>query len=159
MKVRLVVLLLLCCATAAVGQKAVCPWFTSGSAVRILGGEVTVTAHSENNWEGSCRLVRGVGDSAQTIEITVSKTKTEPCPAGSVQLKALGNEAVQCRRPEQQIRLAYTIAGRVRDAYFAVTMTNVPQAVQEAPADARPSDNFSASILERVAEQVAGNLY
>jgi hypothetical protein len=51
------------------------------------------------------------------------------------------------------------IAGRVRNVYFMVGIGNVPGATALPPAPARPSDPFSASILERITEQVVGNLY
>ena len=124
-----------------------------------LGGEVTMVAHASGNAEGSCRFENHSGKVAQTIEVQVGKKDSHPCPTGSKGLQALGNEAAQCTHTNSQGDESDTIAGRVRDVYFVVTMTNVPDAIREPSADARPSDPFEASSLERVAEQVAGNLF
>jgi hypothetical protein len=160
MTLRIALLLLLISAPAAFSQvPAVCPWFTTGSAAMELGGEVTMVAHASGNLDGSCRFEHHSGKVAQTIEILVSKKDSHPCPTGSKSLQALGNEAVLCTRTNSQGSESDTIAGRVRDAYFVVTMTNVPDAIREPSADARPSDPFEASPLEQVAEQVAGNLF
>jgi len=150
--------LLLAFTTASRAQSTpACPWFTSGTAAKFLGGEVTAAVHAENNFEGSCTFIRQPG--SQTIEVLVSKTNSDPCPKSSPIVKALGNEAVQCRRTNPQNQIMNTIAGRVRDVYFVVTMINVPDATREPSPDTRPADPYSASLLERAAEQVAGNLF
>jgi len=160
MKLRIALLWILTSGMAAIAQvPAPCPWFSSGSAEMALGGAVTTTAHSSSNWDGSCKFEHQSSTGAHTIEILVSKTDPHSCPAMSKNLKALGNEAVQCSRENAQRQESDTIAGRVRDAYFVVTMTNMPDAIREPSADARPSDPFEGSLLERVAEQVAGSLF
>jgi hypothetical protein len=137
--------------------QSVCPWFTLGSAAWFLGGDVTVTARSGGNWEGSCRFVRTTRAMSATIEILIGKVNTHTCPEASTKVPALGNEAVQCRRANDH---ADIIAGRARDAYFVVSLTNVPAAAdsEKAP-NAHPGDRFNASLVEQVAEQVVGNLY
>ena len=135
---------------------AVCPWLTTGSAAVALGGEVTIVTQSSGNWDGSCKFEHHSEKVTQTIEILLSRTDSHPCPAGSTTLKALGNSAVQCAHTKPNGDESDTIAGRVRDAYFVVTMTNVRGAIGE---QARSSDPFDASPLERVAEQVVGNLF
>ena len=47
----------------------------------------------------------------------------------------------------------------MRDVYFVVSLTNVPEAPAHEPASTRSSDRENASGAERVAEQVVGNLY
>jgi hypothetical protein len=156
----IVFLLILASASVAPAQSTVaCPWLTSGSAAKALGGDVTMTAHASENGEGSCEFVRQVGPVMEKIDIEVGKSDTHPCPDGSTALSALGNQAVQCRRNPSPGQRADIIAGRVRDVYFVVTMVNVPGAAEEASADARPVDSYGASLLERIAEQVVGNLY
>ncbi len=91
------------------------------------------------------------------LRILVGKVDRHVCSQGSTQLKALGNEAVQCRRPDAQGHPWDVIAGRMRDVFFVVT-SNVPDAAETPRADGPPTDPYSASILERVAEQVVGNL-
>jgi hypothetical protein len=158
--VRLVVLLILIASsTVAVGQAvAACPWLTSGTAAKLLGGDVTVMARVDATGAGSCSFARQNGATSASIEILVGPTDTHPCPQGSMQLKALGNEAMQCRvaKPAQP---ADIIAGRIRNIYFVVTMTNVSGANTTEPSDPRLADSYGASALERVAELVVGNLY
>jgi hypothetical protein len=162
MIVRIVLTLIVAClaatAQAQVQEQSLCPWLSAGSAKAALGGEVTVTAHSENNWEGTCRFTRQTAGVSQEIDIQVSRTTSNPCPGGSTKLKALGNEAVQCQRSMSSGEYADIIAGRVRDAYFVITASGLPQA-ENAPTVEHPADRYGASLLERLAEQVAGTLY
>ena len=156
MHVRVALFLIVSSCLPAMAQApVVCPWLSTGSAEVALGGDVTVTAHSEDNWHGECHFTRQTGGPAQTLDIRVSKVKSHPCPDGSAKLTALGNEAVQCSPSER----TDTIAGRVRDAWFDVTITGVPGATRETPSNTRRSDPYGATMLERLAEQVAGNLY
>jgi len=136
-----------------------CPWLTTGSAAKILGGDVTPMVRTSGNWEGFCRFTRQTGEAVETLEILVGKSDTHSCPDGSLKLKAIGNEAVQCKRSIATDQEIYTIAGRVRNVYFAVTLTNVAGAILDRSAEVRPADPYSASPLERLAEQVSGNLY
>lgn len=160
MIVRIALLLVIAPASAAFAQTTTaCPWFTSGSAARVLGGEVTVTARATGNWEGSCHFSRTAPDAQQAIDIMVGKVNTHPCSGGGAKINSLGNDAVQCQRMTGQAQPEATIAGRIRDTYFVVSIVNVPEAGREPLAIARPSDPYGASMLEVVAEQVAGNLY
>jgi hypothetical protein len=159
MKLRIALLLVFLSTPAFSQALTSCPWFTTGSAARALGGAVTMVAHASGNWDGSCKFEHRSEKITQTIAIQVSNTDSHPCPAGSRSLKALGNEAVQCSRANARGHEADTIAGRVRDVYFVVTMTNVSGAVREPSAHAHPSDPFESCPLERVSEQVAGNLF
>ncbi|MGA8673237.1 MAG: hypothetical protein WB679_25410 [Terracidiphilus sp.] len=160
MKLYFALVLMFTSAPTALSQvPSVCPWFTTGSAAMALGGDATVVAHASGNWDGSCKFEHHSEKVVQTIEIVVSKADSHPCPTVSTSLKALGNEAVQCSRTNEQGYQSDTIAGRVRNAYFVVTMTNVPAATREPSGQTRPSDPFEASPLGRVAEQVVGNLF
>lgn len=136
-----------------------CPWLTIGSAAKILGGDVTMTVRASGNWEGSCRFTRQTGEAMGALEILVGKADTHSCPEGSPKLKAIGNEAVQCRRSIAPGQETDTIAGRVRNVYFVVALTNVAGAILDQSGEARPADPYGASPLERLAEQVSGNLY
>lgn len=138
--------------------QARCPWLSTGSAATALGGDVTVTASFENNWQGSCHFALALPGSTQAIDIQVSKVNADPCADRSVRIRALGNEAVQCRRSISG-EPADTIAGRVRDTWFEVTMIGALETASR-PSDATPSkDPSGATMLEQIAEQVAGNLY
>jgi hypothetical protein len=152
-------LVIVSCSVATAQKPALCPWLSTGSAETALGGDIKLTAQSESNWQGSCHFTRLTGGSSRSIDIQISKVKMHPCPDGSPKVEALGNEAVQCIRPGPSGGQMNTIAGRMRDAYFEITMTGVPDATREEPASARPVDPYSATLLERIAEQVVGNLY
>jgi hypothetical protein len=156
----IVVFLIVASAVAAMGQTTTgCPWVTSGTAERLLGGEVSVTAHVEGNAAGSCGFVRQSGSRTASIEILVGPMDTHPCPQDSVKLKALGNEAVQCRHSSSSSQQSDQIAGRIRNMYFVVTMINIPGATRQEPSDPRLADSFGASPIESLAETVVGNLY
>jgi len=159
MRPSLCVAVLLACATFAAAQKpASCPWFSSGSAQAVLGGPVLSNLQVEGNAEGSCEFASQSSGNRRTLRILAGKADTHACPPGSTQLKALGNEAMQCRRTDAQGNRWDVIAGRMRDVFFVVSMSNVPDAVAAPSAEGRAADPHSASILERVAEQVVGNL-
>jgi len=80
---------------------------------------------ASGNWEGSCRFTRQTGEAMEALEILVGKADTHSCPEGSPKLEAIGNEAVQCRRSIAPGQETDTIAGRVRNVYFVVALTNV----------------------------------
>jgi hypothetical protein len=139
-------------------QPATCPWFSSGSAQAVLGGPVSLHFQAEENGQGLCEFTVQSGERTKMLRIVVGKIDRHPCPPESRQLKALGNEAIQCRRTDEQGHPWDVIAGRMRDVFFVVTTSNVPDAVATPKGDGPPTDPYSASILERVAEQVVGNL-
>ncbi|HUN85964.1 MAG TPA: hypothetical protein VMU48_16415 [Terracidiphilus sp.] len=145
--------------TAWAQTQTSCPWFTAGSAAKVLGGDVTIMAHSTGNWEGSCLFTRKTDSSLQDIEILIGKVKSDPCPVGSPRVIALGNEAMQCQRMTAAAQPEITIAGRIKDVYFVISMVNPSPAPGESPAGARHPDSGGASLIEQVAEQVVGNLY
>jgi hypothetical protein len=157
---RIVLMLMIASASVALAQTGTpCPWVSVGSVANVLGGDVKMVVQTAGNWNGSCRFTRQIGNVAQTLDILVGKTNAHLCPEGSQKLNALGNEAVQCQRRISPTQEADTIAGRVRDVFFSLTMTNVAEATRERSEDGRPTDPFGASPLEQLAEQVAGNLF
>jgi hypothetical protein len=144
---------------SALGQAAtICPWLTTGTAERFLGGGVTLVSNADNSASGSCRFTRN-GNNAVSIEILVGPVDTHPCPQDSVKVKALGNEAVQCAHSSSPSNQSDQIAGRIRKTYFVVTIANVPGATKKEPSDPRLNDAHGASFIERLAESVVGNLY
>jgi hypothetical protein len=152
-------LMLLPVAGSAAQTSNLCPWLSSGTAQKILGGAVSLTALSNGNWQGSCHFVHNDESKSESIDIVIGEVDTHPCPQASTKLPALGNEAVQCSHPGQAGQQVDIITGRMRDVYFMVAMTDVPNATQQLPSDAHLSSQYGASPLERVAEQVVGNLY
>jgi hypothetical protein len=136
-----------------------CPWLSTGSAAVALGGAVTLSAHVESNQQGMCGFSRESDGKVKVLEITIGKEDTHPCPLGSAKLSGLGNEALQCKNSKANGLCLDVIAGRMRDVYFVVSIGNVPDAASVPPATERPFDPYGASLLERVAEQVVGNIY
>jgi hypothetical protein len=124
-----------------------CPWLNDATAAGILGGPVQCKATAT-----TCDFV-GQQSHAQyrlRIEVrTMAKVRKEfasylsRCGRGATRLKAIGNEAYVCPRDR-------SVIGRVRDQVFSIrvstTAPSVPAAVLEEDA-------------QRVAEQVAGNLF
>jgi hypothetical protein len=137
---------------------AVCPWLSTGSAAEALGGAIKTDIHIESNAEGTCRFIRGAGNDQESIEITIGKTDTHACPAGSPKKVGLGNEAVQCKITPTGGPSLEMITGRVRDAYFVVGIRNSHEDPAASPAMHR-GDTEYPSVLDLVAEQVVGNLY
>lgn len=126
-----------------------CPWLTAGSAARVLGGDVSVTAEASNT-EGACHFVRTDG-TTNSLEIVVGMNSPAPCPAGSVKLVGIGNEATRCRIAASRGDTAEMISSRVRETHFAVILR-----VQKRTT--KPSDPQN-DALEQLGEQVAGNLF
>jgi hypothetical protein len=115
---------------------------------------VQLVAHADGNWVGSCQFTRQDGSTTKSLTINVGPADSHACPANSRPLKALGNEAVRCESAHEA-----NIAGRIRNGWFVITVTNVPGVTQKLYTDAKPPDAYRASLLEIIAEQVVGNLY
>jgi hypothetical protein len=130
----------------------VCPWLTQGTAAKMLGGDVSVIANVSDSGEGECKFTREQG-SPDTLEIVVSKTTLSGCPADSIPLRAIGNEAVLCRRSDPRGEGVQTVSSRVRDQHFTVTITT--RGHEKAVKAQDPQDEPVA----RIAEQVAGSLF
>lgn len=149
-------MLLLSAPTAALAQSSQsCPWLNSGTAAKVLGADVIVDAHSDSNWSGSCHFI-SAADSASSIEITVGSKESHPCGVGAKPLTGIGNTAELCSSRNSAGRDVQTVTGRVRNAWFTVTL-----AMQNAAGEhAHPSrDPSTPPAVEFLAEQVAGNLY
>lgn len=139
-------------APAKSGAAGHCPWLTKGSAETALGGTVIATAQVSDSGEGYCTFLRE-DNPKDMLKIVVQKAALPECPAGSLKLKGIGNEAAICtvqRSPQESVDM---IVSRVRDLHFSVVMT----------AHRRPSNGREVSPadspIEQVAEQVAGNLF
>lgn len=147
-------LVLVLLAPATVSAANNCPWLTQGSAETALGGRVSATVKVSSSGEGSCTFLRQEGP-RDTLKVVVQKAAMGSCPAGSPELKGIGNEAVMCtmrRSPNESVEM---IVSRVRELHFTVQVTTHKRG--SAAGDGRPDRMDSA--LEQLAEQVAGNLF
>ncbi len=139
---------------------AVCPWLTSGTAAAALGGPVELNLHLESTSQGTCRFTRGSGMEEESIEVAISKVKPPSCPVGGAKLAGFGNEAVECESTNSSAFAVNAIAGRLRDVYFSVRITTPRAKSPIPPANDEPGNpDIVPSILQRVTEQVVGNLY
>jgi hypothetical protein len=138
--------------TQAKQEKLVCPWLTEGTAGATLGAPVTttVTLHGDpSRPDGTCTFTAPQGSVLEVAVITT--TPFEPvCPAHSLKLPAIGNEATFCRADRR-----YVLTSRVRDLFFRTTLSTQPGGPQPDP----KQQEANQQQLERVAEQVAGNLF
>jgi hypothetical protein len=152
-------ILLLLSVTCAAQTPATCPWFSAGSAVSVLGGAVVSKIHVQSNSQGMCHFSRTSGDEKQFLDILIGKENPNACSRGSTKRTALGNEAVQCKNTNTDGQTLDVITGRMRNVYFVVSIGNVSDASIVPPGPNGSPDPYEASVLERVAEQVVGNLY
>jgi hypothetical protein len=136
---------------AKTSPQSMCPWLTQGNAARALGGDASVTVNVANTREGSCRFFRQ-NELPDMLQIVVSRVNLPACPAESLKLRGIGNEAARCRQPGSHGEAVEMVSSRVRDLRFTVTLTSRKSKSVKA---SDPQDD----ALEQVAEQVAGNLY
>ena len=125
-----------------------CPWLTRGTAARALGGDVLLSVNMSNTDAGSCKFSLQQKP-ADSLEIVVSKSALETCPAKSPEIKGVGNWATRCRTRDAHGESSEMISSQARDTYFTITLT----------LHARKHDSQQDSALEPIAEEVAGILY
>ena len=137
-------------------ENPVCPWLTAGTAAATLGAPATtaVTLHGDpDRPEGTCTFTAPQGS---ILEVAVTTTPSEPvCPVNSLKLPAIGNEATFCRLDRSPTETRYVLTSRVRDLFFRTTLSLQPSNSQPDPKQQEAIQHQ----LERIAEQVAGNLF
>jgi hypothetical protein len=137
---------------SAVRAEPICPWLTQGSAAAMLGGDVSAVIKLTPPEQGSCAFTLQQGATTYVLEVVVESTPRTTCPPTSQKLPGIGNEAVACRLQRSPNEAAEVISSRVRTLYFTVSLTT-----QGTPNPTLPL-NKPKDIVERAAEQVAGNL-
>jgi hypothetical protein len=121
----------------------------------VLGAPViaAVALHGDPDRPvGRCIFAREQAPLLPVLEIAVSAAPLVPgCPANSPRLPGIGNEATLCRLDRSPTETHYVLTSRVRDLFFRTTLfrPSPDPKQQEAP----------EHQLERIAEQVAGNLF
>lgn len=140
---------------APVGTHAanVCPWFSQGSADTVLGGDSKAVIQVSEAGEGFCSFTLHQAGTV-TLKVTVHTIPDPPCPAGSAQLKGIGNEAAICTRRPSHDEVIERIVSRVREKHFTVSI-NVQRKSTQPPEVGRHYEDG----LKQLAEQVAGNLF
>jgi hypothetical protein len=131
----------------------VCPWVTQGSADVVLGGDSAAAVQVSASGEGVCSFRLDQGGSASTLKVTVRKVAEGSCPAGSPELKGIGNEATICTVRRSRSEVVETIFSRVREMHFTVSIT-IRQKSSQPPEVGHFEDG-----IKQIAEQVAGNLF
>lgn len=151
MTLRAAILLVLAMAPVTFAQSPqACPWLSAGTAANILGGSVTTVAHSDSSWSGSCDFTV-TNDPIRKVDVMVGKTKPHLCESDATPLNGIGNQAEFCSHLDADGRQVQAVTGRVRGAWFVVTVVLPPAAGNQPPSD--------VSGIQFLAEQVAGNLY
>ncbi|HTW80361.1 MAG TPA: hypothetical protein VME23_12515 [Terracidiphilus sp.] len=130
--------------------QTICPWLSAGSVAKALGGEVDVISTGANATEGSCRFSRR-DSPTHWLEIAVGPGALPGCPAGSIKLAGIGNEAARCSTHDMHGDTSEMLSGRVRDVPFSLTLRE--------PGRDQESSDPQNDALEQLAEQVAGNLF
>ena len=127
-----------------------CPWLTEGSAVRVLGGNVKVFSQTTSSAAGLCIFTKldSVGDE---LKIIVGSS-APACPVRSAQVVGVGTQASHCDRNASSQEIEGMVSGAVREKRFAVVLS-------KRTASTKPEKLQNSSILDQVAEQVAGNLF
>jgi hypothetical protein len=153
-KLRLLcVLAALSLCSVARAQTAACPWLTEGTASALLNGPVAVTTRILPAGDSTCTFTLQQGAATSVLEISIAASDHSICPSNSMKLSGIGNEAVSCTQDHPPNETTDIVSGRARNLYFAVRLT----------VTGKPSTSLShamrQSLLEQVAEQVAGNLY
>jgi hypothetical protein len=152
----LAALLLLAPHLAQAQEQPTCPWLTAGTAAATLDGPALSTVKltgSAEQLEGNCTFTLTQGVVLSTLEIVVTRTPKPACPSNSPKLTGIGNEATVCRLDRSPTEVRYAIDSRVRDLYLRTSL-----AIQGASPTSKNTAN-QQQLLERVAEQVTGNLF
>jgi hypothetical protein len=139
--------------TSALRAEPVCPWLTQGSAAAMLGGDVSSVIKLTPPGEGSCVFSLQQGAAMYSLEVVVEATPRTACPPASQKLLGIGNEAVACRLQRSPNEAVELVSSRVRRLYFTVSLKIQGVANPGIPL------NKQRDIVERAAEQVAGNLF
>ncbi len=153
-KLRLLcVLAALSLCSVASAQTAACPWLTEGTASALLDGRVAVTTRILSAGDSTCTFTLQQGAATSVLEISIAATDHFICPPNSLKVSGIGNEAVSCTQDHPPNETMDIVSGRARNLYFGVrlTVTGKPSAAL--------SPSMRQSLVEQVAEQVAGNLY
>ncbi len=136
---------------AAAQSQPACQWLTEGTAATLLGGPATTqSARFLPSGEDSCTFSLVQDQTSSLLEVVLGPSARNPCPPSSPALRGIGNEALLCRPDPTATRTR--ISSRVRSTYFTVTLTLLGQNAK-AISLAKQND-----LVERAAEQVAGNL-
>jgi hypothetical protein len=119
----------------------------------MLGGDVIAVIKLTPPDQGSCAFSLQQGTATYSLEVVVENTPHTTCPPASPKLTGIGNEAASCRLQRSPNETAEVVTSRVRTLYFTITLTTQGAANPGVPLDKQKD------IVERAAEQVAGNLF
>jgi hypothetical protein len=119
----------------------------------MLGGDVTAVIKLTPPDQGSCAFSLQQGTVTYSLAVVVENTPHTTCPPASPKLPGIGNEALSCRLQRSPNETAEVVTSRVRTLYFTITLTTQGTANPGIPLDKQKD------IVERAAEQVAGNLF
>lgn len=118
----------------------------------MLGGAVSAVIKLTPSNQGSCSFTLQQGATTYVLEVVVEITPRTACPPASSKLSGIGNEAVACRLQRSPNEAVEVVSSRVRTQYFTISLATHRTSNQPIPL------NNQKDIVERAAEQVAGNL-
>lgn len=135
-----------------------CPWMNAATASGFLGGDVqTAVTGVTADGDATCEYTKA--DALLRIAIhTLPDVKKDfpgylaQCGASAVNLKGIGNQAIQCRNKGEEL-----IVGRVRERVFVITIK--ASWISSPPTSPTKTRNPISDDSENIAEQVAGSMF
>jgi len=150
--------------TTALCRGENCAWLNAATAGGVLGGHVTSTVVHTTPQDTTCEFTRSQGAGISSLRIAVhTMTAFEKefpayltlCGTTAISLRAVGNEAVECTRPDGQDVVTEQVIGRVRDRVF-ILRWSMPKSTQGIGVQ---SQDDIRETIRNVAEQIAGSLF
>jgi hypothetical protein len=152
---------LLCLPSARCLAQARCLWLNAATAGGILGGEVEMSVTPLTTaGDETCEFTRTDGTMMSMLRIEVHTmelpakdfaSSLSRCGGGTLPLKRIGNEAVQCLSMGSAQTAQEQVIGRVRERIFILTVRRKPAAIASKEALREDTRN--------TAEQIAGSLF
>ena len=140
---------------------AVCPWLTLGTVTRLFQQPAAVQLEQVADTNSDRCLFHGTvvtGSAAPSLRLTLS-TYPQPGCSGHVRpLAGIGNHTEECVLTGGS-PATVRIAGQVRDHWFVLDATGLPEASLHNPPSRWAEESTLPTLLEMAAEQVADNLY
>jgi hypothetical protein len=144
-----------------VGAQESCVWFNAATAAGILGGVVrsAVTHTNTGTDDASCYFVRQYGSVIHALRIEVQTIRVGEnevasyaprCTSSATPLRSISNEAFVCSVSGNAGQRSEQVVGRVRNRVFIIRVSLT---------DDSATSRSVREKAEKVAEQVAGNLF
>ena len=140
---------------------AVCPWLTLGTVMRLFQQPAAVQLEQVADTNSGRCLFHGTEGSdvaAPSLRLTLSTHPQPGCSGHARPLAGIGNHTEECVLTGGS-PATVRIAGQVRDHWFVLDATGLPEASLHNPPSRWADESTLPTLLQLVAEQVADNLY